>query len=85
MESAVKCMKSGGVMVYSTCTLNESENEEVLYWAEKSLGMKIIDASISLPSAQSAAPRPNSSVSKGIRIIPSRDMEGFFVSKLAKI
>jgi NOL1/NOP2/sun family putative RNA methylase len=85
MESAVKCMKSGGVMVYSTCTLNESENEEVLYWAENSLGMKIIDAGISLPSAQSAAPRPNSSVSKGIRIIPSRDMEGFFVSKLAKI
>jgi NOL1/NOP2/sun family putative RNA methylase len=85
MESAVKCMKSGGVMVYSTCTLNESENEEVLYWAENSLGMKIIDANISLPSAQSAAPRPNSSVSKGIRIIPSRDMEGFFVSKLSKI
>lgn len=84
MESAVKCLKKGGVMVYSTCTLNESENEEVLYWAENSLGMKILDAGINLPSAQVAGHKPDSSVSKGIRIIPSKDMEGFFVSKLFK-
>lgn len=84
MESAAKCLKKGGVMVYSTCTINEAENEEVLYWAEKSLGMKILDINLSLPSSQGAASKPGSFVHKGLRILPSKDMEGFFVSKLMK-
>lgn len=85
MESAAKCMKKGGVMVYSTCTINESENEEVLYWAENNLGLKVVDINISIPSSQRADSKPGSSVHKGIRIMPSKDMEGFFVSKLMKI
>lgn len=85
MESAIKCLKRGGVMVYSTCTINESENEDVLYWAEKNMGMKVVDINMTIPSTQMTVPRPDSSVHKGIRILPSKEMEGFFVGKLVKL
>ena len=30
LESASQCLKSGGVLVYSTCTLERAENEDVV-------------------------------------------------------
>ena len=30
LENAVNCLKEGGLLIYSTCTLNETENENVL-------------------------------------------------------
>ncbi|XP_063624070.1 tRNA (cytosine(72)-C(5))-methyltransferase NSUN6 [Cydia splendana] len=33
MESAVKVLKVGGVLVYSTCTVTEEENEAIVAWA----------------------------------------------------
>jgi 16S rRNA (cytosine1407-C5)-methyltransferase len=35
LESALRCLKVGGEMVYSTCTMNRIENEEVLERIEK--------------------------------------------------
>jgi 16S rRNA (cytosine1407-C5)-methyltransferase len=84
-ESAVKALKRGGTLVYSTCTLNTEENEEILDYAVKNLGVDIIDTGIhinnSVPGFQNEYSK---NVSKGIRILPSKDMEGFFVAKLKK-
>ena len=85
MESSVKCMKKGAILVYSTCTLNQKENEEILHWAEECLDLRIIDININLPSSQPADTNLSPELSKGLRIIPSRDMEGFFVSKFVKL
>lgn len=35
-------LKSGGVMVYSTCTYERCENDEILLWASESLGAEIL-------------------------------------------
>lgn len=85
MESAAVCLKKGGIMVYSTCTLNQEENEEILWWAESSLGMKLVDIDMEFPSSQPAASVHGQSISKGLRIIPSKDMEGFFVCSMKKL
>ena len=72
-------------MVYSTCTLNKEENEDVLEWAIDNLNLKIIDIKIEIKEGISAFTEGRDiSIGKAIRILPSKDMEGFFVAKLKK-
>ena len=37
------CLKAGGIMVYSTCTFNEHEDEENVEWIANELGADIIE------------------------------------------
>lgn len=84
-KSAYDALKPGGVMVYSTCTLNKEENEDVLEWAIDNLNLKIIDIKIEIKEGISAFTEGRDiSIGKAIRILPSKDMEGFFVAKLKK-
>jgi 16S rRNA (cytosine1407-C5)-methyltransferase len=84
-ESAFTALKKGGVMVYSTCTLNKDENEYVLDWAVKNLDLHIIDIDIKINGAVPAFnENMDESLRKAIRILPSKDMEGFFICKLRK-
>ena len=38
LRSAVGYLKEGGVLIYSTCTINRGENEEIAAFIEKELG-----------------------------------------------
>jgi len=88
MAFALKCLKVGGTLVYSTCTHTPEEDEEVIDFALKNFPVKI--ESISLPLKcrpgitewykESYSPE----VQKACRIYPQdNDSEGFFVCKLA--
>lgn len=84
-ESAYKALKPNGIMVYSTCTLNEEENELILNWALKNFDIKLVDIDVEIKDAQKAFNEDkDKSVNKAIRILPSKDTEGFFVAKLVK-
>lgn len=83
---AIKLLKPGGTLVYSTCTHAPEENELILDFALKNFPVKI--ESISLPLKC----RPgltkwkdqtlNKEISKACRIYPQdNDSEGFFISK----
>ena len=65
--------------MYSTCTLNKEENENIVQWALENFELKLIDTKIeikdSIPVIQE----------KALKILPSKDMEGFFVAKFKKI
>lgn len=83
--SAYKALKPNGIMVYSTCTLNEEENEFILDWALKNLKLKLLDIGIEIKGAQQGFNNNlDKTISKAIRILPSKDTEGFFVAKLIK-
>ena len=45
-KSAYQALRAGGEMVYSTCTLNREENEEILEWALQELEVKILKIEI---------------------------------------
>lgn len=84
-ESAYKALKPNGIMVYSTCTLNEEENELILNWALKNFDIKLVDIDVEIKNAQKAFnDDKDKSINKAIRILPSKDTEGFFVAKLVK-
>ena len=45
LESASKCLKVNGVMVYSTCTLNKKENErQIEDFVSKNQNFKILES-----------------------------------------
>ncbi|MCR4944293.1 MAG: 16S rRNA (cytosine(967)-C(5))-methyltransferase RsmB [Clostridium sp.] len=79
MENAWGYLKKGGIMVYSTCTLNKEENEENVRWFVE----KHKDAEIE-----------KIFVGKGkefkydkegmLTIMPNEYMDGFFIAKIRK-
>lgn len=83
--SAYKALKSGGKMVYSTCTLNKYENEEVLNWAINQFNMEVINIEIELKYTLKGITKGYSNQLKNaIRVLPTQEQEGFFVAKLLK-
>lgn len=97
IKSAFLSLKRGGVLVYSTCTLNLAEDEEVLNYALDNFNLELMDIDLKISSSIKAKTDNNDimiyndseyfynkSIEKAIRIIPSKLMEGFFVAKLKK-
>lgn len=85
-ESAIISLKKGGEMVYSTCTLNKRENEEILNWAIKMFDIEIIDINLKIKDSIKAFSKGmDKSIEKALRILPSKEQEGFFIAKLKKI
>lgn len=84
-QSAYDALKQKGVLVYSTCTLNKEENEYILDWALKNFDLKIVDIDLKIKNSMNGFNNGlEKDINKSIRILPSKDMEGFFVSKFIK-
>src|SRR3989344_6169040 len=87
LKMAHSMLKEGGEMVYSTCTLEPEENEAVIDYAIKELGMKVqkinIDIKRSKPVLSFEEKEYDKSIKDALRIWPKdNDTEGFFVCKL---
>src|SRR3989344_6121130 len=87
MAFALKCLKKGGTLVYSTCTHAPEENETIIDFALKNFPVKI--ESLSLPlKTRPGISSWNSEVfhpdtKKSCRLYPQdNDSEGFFLAKL---
>ena len=84
-ESAYKATKRDGIMVYSTCTINKEENEYILDWAINNFDIKLLEINLNIKEAiKGDNTGLNSSIDKAIKILPSKNMEGFFVAKIKK-
>lgn len=84
-ESAVEALKAGGEMVYSTCTLNLKENEEIVNYAIKNLNVKVEEINIELKDkAKGISKGYDTSLKNTIRVLPNKYQEGFYVAKIIK-
>ncbi len=88
--SALKMVKVGGEIVYSTCTLTVEENELILDKLLKKYPAEIIEIELPVKSNNAFTSlhdiEINASIKKAKRIIPWEiNSEGFFVCKLKKI
>lgn len=84
---AIKLLKVGGSIVYSTCTHAPEENEAIVDFALKNFPVKVETISLPLKCRPGVTDwekeEYNKEVSKCCRIYPQdNDSEGFFVSKL---
>lgn len=90
LRSVVRCLKPGGSLLYSTCTLAPEENEEVIDWIlEKDPSLTIEPMSLSYapllkPVMEWQGKKFNPLIKDCIRIMPDRKWEGFFVAKLRR-
>lgn len=73
LENAIKYTKKGGVIVYSTCTLFDVENIEVVNSVLDKAELVNFDAE-GLPNDKSF-----------IRLLPDEGSDGFFIAKLRKL
>jgi 16S rRNA (cytosine1407-C5)-methyltransferase len=87
--SAIKMLKVGGEIVYSTCTLTVEENEMIIDKILKKYPVEVLEFDINIPSkngitfyeGQSLDP----SLAKAKRILPWEvESDGFFIIKLRK-
>lgn len=79
MNNAWQYLKQGGVMIYSTCTLNKEENEENIEWfvnTHKDCEIKRIFV----------GKQDNLVYSREglLTVMPNENMDGFFIAKLEK-
>ncbi|AOR23229.1 16S rRNA (cytosine(967)-C(5))-methyltransferase RsmB [Clostridium taeniosporum] len=79
MNNAWEYLKTGGVMIYSTCTLNKEENEENIEWfLNKHKDCKL--KPIFIGKEDNLVYNKNGTLT----ILPNTKMDGFFVAKLEK-
>ncbi len=80
--SAFQALKPGGVMVYSTCTLNQRENQEVCHYLKETFGDAVEFESLSdlFDGAEKAL-----TADGFLHVYPQVfDSEGFFVARIRK-
>ena len=81
LDNAIRYVKNGGILVYSTCTINKGENEEnVDYLLGKMPDYELIDPTPYVPDVL------KSSVKDGcIKVLPGTyESDGFFVAVLRR-
>ncbi|MBI5206183.1 MAG: 16S rRNA (cytosine(967)-C(5))-methyltransferase RsmB [Candidatus Firestonebacteria bacterium] len=83
LETGYNCLKSGGTVVYSTCTIIPEENENIIYkFLENHKNVKIDNLKNIL------SPQLHSFINKEgfVKILPSKEhtMDGFFIARLIR-
>lgn len=89
LVSAAKMVKTGGEILYSTCTMTVEENEFVLDKFLKKYPFELMDIELPVKSIEALTKiggiELDPSISKARRILPwDINSEGFFVAKLRK-
>lgn len=91
LNSGIKMLKPGGILVYSTCTYSVEENEAVVDWALKKWKDEIDIVKIQLPLDNTmmgftkfAKFNFDQRLSRTLRIVPNGIAKGFYLALMKK-
>ena len=83
IEEAIKHLKVNGELIYSTCSILKEENEEILnYILKKNNNIEITPLDLNNFKDLPLLP---SNINGTLCVMPTKEYEGFFVSKLKRI
>jgi 16S rRNA (cytosine967-C5)-methyltransferase len=80
ITAASQYVKIGGILIYSTCTLNKKENEEVINWFLKNNNNYAIEK-IFVGESENLLYHKEGMLT----ILPNENMDGFFITKLKRL
>ena len=80
LKEALKILKPGHEMVYSTCSILQEENEDIISKAIKGTKVEVVPIEI-----QGDIPKLPCKIEGALCVEPTKYYEGFFVAKLKKI
>jgi 16S rRNA C967 or C1407 C5-methylase (RsmB/RsmF family) len=89
--SAFESLKSGGEMIYATCTFSPEENEEnVDFLLNRYENAEIVEVDLGISNVQEGitswdGKEFNQEVKKAVRILPNGAYSGFFFAKIKKL
>ena len=81
LEKAVSVLKQGGELLYSTCSVLPTENEEIVKPILEKYNLETVELDSNITKNLSKLP---CSLKNAICICPTKDYEGFFLVKLRK-
>ncbi len=82
-RAAVKVLRAGGIIVYSTCTLTRQENEQLIEQIMEELNLELVDQDFVLGSVGEHKDPALSTLVQ--RFYPDiHDVTGYFIAKLKK-
>lgn len=86
LDSAARCLKPGGVLVYSTCTVTEEENTSVVQEIlRRRPELKLESLSGYLPGSLAGLPGLETMPDGFVQFLPHRHgTDGFFISRIRK-
>lgn len=80
LKNAVSYVKPGGILMYSTCTINPAENEKMVEWLCKNYPFDLEDMSDCLPELLK-----KEGTAGMLQLLPGiHEADGFFFAKLRK-
>ena len=81
LKKAIKILKPGKEMVYSTCSILSCENEDIVEKALKEAKSKIVPIEF---EGKEALPLLPTKIEGTLCVRPTKDYEGFFIAKILK-
>lgn len=85
LRKAFKWLKPGGILVYSTCTITEEENQKMIEEALQMANVELIDLRHLLPAEEQDIFTENELDAPYLEFLPHiSETEGFFIAALRK-
>ena len=82
LKKAIKVLKKGSKMVYSTCSILQEENENIIENVLKENKVEIVDIDF---KGIEDLPKLPTRIKGTLCVAPTKEYEGFFVAKLKKL
>ncbi len=82
LKKAINILKKGCEMVYSTCSILEEENEEIIEKAIRTGKIEIVEINF---QGMEELPKLPTKINGTLCVMPTEGYEGFFVAKLKKL
>lgn len=80
LSNALRYLKKGGTVIYSTCTIHPKENREQVQWITENFPMEVCSMKEALP-----VQLVNEETEFGLQLLPGiHETDGFFLAKLRK-
>ena len=82
LRKAINILKKENEMIYSTCSILQEENEEIIQSILKTKKVKVVDINF---KGIEELPKLPTKIKGTLSVMPTEEYEGFFVAKLKKI